>query len=185
VAAVAGLVFWRVRQGREKKVEVESPGIEEKMARQSVMPSIASYDGDETILIEEEEEESDKTLIMGQEEPLRATLTVVKSLDLEAGKKFEIKGMARVGRASASDIRIPDAPVSRRHAEIYLDGNTYFIRDMGSKYGTMVDGKNIMSHRTTLRNGAKIQLGSKTVLAFHLTPSSRKIGENDLTKKYE
>jgi hypothetical protein len=67
-------------------------------------------------------------------------------------------GTACLGRGSMVDIELSDASVSRRHAEISVEGEEVHIRDLGSTNGTRVNGKQITSwHR--VRDGDEIQLG--------------------------
>ncbi|MFZ1389992.1 MAG: FHA domain-containing protein, partial [Dokdonella sp.] len=59
-----------------------------------------------------------------------------------SGQQFSFSGAVVIGRGTYSDIRIDDATVSRRHAEIIPgpDG-CWRIRDLGSANGTLFDGK--------------------------------------------
>jgi hypothetical protein len=61
-----------------------------------------------------------------------------------------------VGRGAASDLRLDDAGVSRRHAEIVLSDPPR-IEDLGSTNGTFVDGERVTS--AELYDGARIRLG--------------------------
>lgn len=64
-----------------------------------------------------------------------------------------------VGRLPENELVIPDADVSRQHAEIVRDGNAYILRDRGSTFGTYVNEKKIEGdHR--LAHGDHIQFGS-------------------------
>ncbi len=64
-----------------------------------------------------------------------------------------------VGRLPENALVIPDADVSRQHAEIVQDGNAYILRDRGSTFGTYVNEKKIEGdHR--LAHGDHIQFGS-------------------------
>lgn len=66
-----------------------------------------------------------------------------------------------VGRGSESDVKITDPGISRRHAEIRLEGNEYVVTDLGSTNGTIVDGRPI--RRASLYDGSSIQFGRTTV----------------------
>lgn len=46
-----------------------------------------------------------------------------------------------IGRGIDSDIRIADARLSRRHARLVCQAGTCLLTDLGSKNGTMVDGR--------------------------------------------
>ena len=101
-----------------------------------------------------------------------------------------LDGITQIGRKAKSEeasviFNIKDSGISRKHAEIYLDGNTYYARDLGSKYGTSVNEQSITLARTVLKDGDQIQLGPKTILQFHLQMAEEEMDDNELTKKYE
>ncbi|MBW1806088.1 MAG: FHA domain-containing protein, partial [Deltaproteobacteria bacterium] len=100
-------------------------------------------------------------------EPL-AKLTVLKSNKLDLGATFKVMGTTEIGRGTENKIRIPDKPVSRKHAVIYCTNNQFFIRDLNSSFGTRVDGKDVTSTGSSLYDGAKIELGSKTIMEFNI-----------------
>ncbi len=52
-----------------------------------------------------------------------------------------------------------DGSVSRRHAEIYLHGETTYIRDLGSSNGTWVDGAPVGAQPVALRAGQAVYIG--------------------------
>ena len=52
--------------------------------------------------------------------------------------------------------------MSRRHAEIRQEGATYWIVDLGSTNGTLLNGKRI--ERERLHDGDTITLGSSDVV---------------------
>ena len=89
---------------------------------------------------EEMEEIEDETMLLmdsGEEVlPPRATLKVVKAPEVKPGVIYPILGTTKIGRSENNEIHIQEKSISRKHAEIYFDGGTFFIRDLGSKYGT-------------------------------------------------
>ncbi len=48
-----------------------------------------------------------------------------------------------VGRSSEADLILPDRFLSRQHARIYREGDTWLIEDLGSRNGTQVNGVTI------------------------------------------
>ncbi len=62
-----------------------------------------------------------------------------------------------MGRSRDCDIVVPDANVSRVHAEIRHEGLEYTLVDLGSTNGVEVNGKRTMRH--PLRDGDRISLG--------------------------
>jgi hypothetical protein len=67
-----------------------------------------------------------------------------------------------LGRSRSSDIRIDDLNVSRRHAEIRQEGATYWLVDLDSMNGTVVNGKRV--ERERLHDGDRIVLGSTEIV---------------------
>lgn len=74
------------------------------------------------------------------------------------GKAFPLAGTVVVGRVAGVDLRVDDDSVSRRHAEIELNGSEAVLRDLGSANGTTVNG-NPISEDTPLSSGDIIQFG--------------------------
>jgi diguanylate cyclase (GGDEF)-like protein len=72
-----------------------------------------------------------------------------------------------IGRSGDVNILIPDEGVSRVHAEIQRDGDEFVIVDHGSMNGTAVDGKRLVAP-TRLQDGARILVGSRTIVKFSL-----------------
>lgn len=93
-----------------------------------------------------------------QPEPMRevATLTV-------GGKTHAIATQRAVlGRSRECELRLGDVNVSRRHAEVRHEGEAYWIVDLGSMNGTLVNGKRAARER--LRDGDRITLGSTEIV---------------------
>ncbi|HUT71354.1 MAG TPA: FHA domain-containing protein [Desulfatiglandales bacterium] len=57
------------------------------------------------------------------------------------GKAFDITGnTVFVGRSSRNDIQIKDTAISRKQIKIFLIGGKYFIEDLKSTNGTLING---------------------------------------------
>ena len=83
-------------------------------------------------------------------------------LEVHGDKHPLDKAVTVLGRGTDVDLRVDDAGVSRRHAEIRTGERTLLI-DLGSTNGTTLDGKAVA--RAELHDGARIGLG-ETVLVF-------------------
>lgn len=56
--------------------------------------------------------------------------------------KFNLEdGQHTVGRSSENDVQVAMARVSKVHAELKIDGERIFVRDLGSRNGTELNGK--------------------------------------------
>ncbi|MGH2752594.1 MAG: FHA domain-containing protein [Actinomycetota bacterium] len=75
-----------------------------------------------------------------------------------AGSKFFIDSdTTSIGRHPDSGIFLDDITVSRRHAEIRRQGETFSIHDVGSLNGTYSNRERVES--TDLRSGDEVQIG--------------------------
>lgn len=70
-----------------------------------------------------------------------------------------------IGRETTNDIVISDADVSRKHAQLTLEGEHYLLEDLGSTNGTFVNGERI-SGPVALKAGDVILLGDTVELLF-------------------
>jgi hypothetical protein len=78
------------------------------------------------------------------------------------GREVPVTGDRVVlGRSRECDIRVADANVSRRHAEVRHEDETYWVIDLGSTNGTELNGRRI--ERAELSDGDRITLGSTDV----------------------
>jgi len=68
-----------------------------------------------------------------------------------------------MGRSKECDLQVPDANISRRHAELRQEGSTWWVVDLDSTNGTEVNGKRVP--RAKLAPGDTITLG-ETELVF-------------------
>ena len=74
-----------------------------------------------------------------------------------------------LGRVNA-DLTVPDARVSRRHAVITFDQNTYYIQDAASANGTLINGAKIPPDRKVpLQPGTVIGLGPEILFRFEVS----------------
>ncbi len=90
-----------------------------------------------------------------------------------------------IGRKRGNVIELDDPVVSRCHAELFLDSDGYYIRDLGSSNGVIVNQTRIARpHRLT--HGDRIKLG-KTLLFFvdlkaGCEPTEKRVASNLPTK---
>ena len=90
-------------------------------------------------------------------------LTVIEGPD--EGKGFQLPtGQPQLIGRSTEALPISDNTVSRRHAELTPDGDTWYLRDLASQNGTIVNGVAIKD-RIRLEPGDEIRVGA-TVFLF-------------------
>jgi hypothetical protein len=72
------------------------------------------------------------------------------------------KAVTVIGRANDCELRLDDPGVSRRHAEVRVNGNEAEVIDLGSTNGIRVNGNAVPSAR--LNDGDRIDLGSTSLV---------------------
>lgn len=69
-----------------------------------------------------------------------------------------------IGRQESSDIVLKEETVSRKHARIILQNGDWFLEDLHSKHGTLLNGESIIpEEKRILHDGDKIQIGDETL----------------------
>ncbi|PWB71460.1 MAG: ABC transporter ATP-binding protein [Anaerolineales bacterium] len=95
----------------------------------------------------------------------------------EVGKVIDLtEDEVLIGRNETAGIFINHKEVSRRHARLTYKEGKYFLEDLGSSNGTVVNGQRI-SGETALADGAEIMLGTDIRLVFHQTSTETKVME--------
>ena len=88
-------------------------------------------------------------------EPVQATVTF-------DGKTRTVSApRAVLGRSRECEVRVGDANVSRKHAELRHEDDAWWIVDLGSTNGTLVNGRK--AKRERLSAGDLIMLGSTEI----------------------
>ena len=66
----------------------------------------------------------------------------------------------------SADLMLPERQISRRHAELYRADDGFWLRDLGSKNGTFVNGREIKESPVKLADGDEIQIALSVKIAF-------------------
>jgi len=80
----------------------------------------------------------------------------------EANTLRLMDGINSIGRHDDCKIRIRSSQVSRRHCELFEEGNKLILRDLGSSNGTFVNGKRVLGQQT-LKPGDVLTIGGVTL----------------------
>jgi len=82
-----------------------------------------------------------------------------------SGEQFDIdKEVVFVGRSTGNDIRIRDDAVSRRHLKIFSVESCYFIEDLKTKNGTMINDEALdAGFARLITENDRIRLGSTVI----------------------
>src|SRR5215831_3450777 len=96
-------------------------------------------------------------------------LLLLVSTDGLEPEQYLIKDSAVIGRDENAGVRVDNALVSRRHAEVFFDNGTWWLKDLESTNGTYVEGSRIsrlaLTDITTFnlgRNGPEVVATSKS-----------------------
>lgn len=75
----------------------------------------------------------------------RREMSIGKLVELNSGRTFPLGyEVITIGRHGDNDIILTDPQVSRHHAEVYVQGGRWIIRDLESANGTFVNGQRIV-----------------------------------------
>ncbi len=81
---------------------------------------------------------------------------------------YDLKGpVMRIGRGDGMDVVIDNVSVSRRHAELRLEGDHWVVRDLGGGNGTFLNGKRVEGDRA-LKPGDEISFGKFSLFFDHV-----------------
>ena len=97
-----------------------------------------------------------------------ASLHFIKGPDKDRSFPIE-KEKITFGTHNDNDLILSDEFVSRHHGEFYFRNGEFFIRDLGSRNGTFINGKRVQG--SILAPGSRIDLG-KTGLDFLVSENS-------------
>ncbi|MDR3632257.1 MAG: SpoIIE family protein phosphatase [Isosphaeraceae bacterium] len=107
------------------------------------------------------------------------------------GRTFELeRDVTTIGRSSKSDIVLSRISVSRKHAQVLREGESYYFEDLGSDSGSRVDGKPVRG-RVPLNDGSLIEISryffSFSDPSFHIDEDSESVilGSIDLSSSVD
>ena len=86
------------------------------------------------------------------------TLLLTTTLNGESREWKIEESPAGIGRSSKNTVHLPDATVSKEHAELLQSGERWTIRDLGSRNGTRVNGQDAAT-AVALQPGDWIEVG--------------------------
>ena len=93
-------------------------------------------------------------------------LTLLNSQNPTALEEFKLtESEIVIGREDAADLTIPSSAVSRRHAKLTREGDSYMIEDLGSSNGTYVNSQKLTGKRQ-LNSNDQIRLGKAVTLVY-------------------
>lgn len=85
-------------------------------------------------------------------------LVVERSDGIESGTRYDLFGGLTLGRSGEADVSFSDRYASGIHARLYSRGDRYFLEDLDSTNGTLLDGRPVSGERE-LADGSMIEIG--------------------------
>ncbi|HSM14466.1 MAG TPA: FHA domain-containing protein, partial [Thermoanaerobaculia bacterium] len=85
----------------------------------------------------------------------------------EREERIPLEGAGTVFGGGEADVRLSDPAVAARHFRVDVQGNDFFLRDLDSGCGTLLNGREI--RHVELRSGDEIRVGD-LVLVFVTEP---------------
>ncbi len=103
---------------------------------------------------------------MRRKKKVEDTVVGLKVINYKKNGEFDIESFYPldkdnlIGRGKRCNIKIDDKALSASHARIYRADDTYFIEDVGSANGTLLNGEDISNEVVELIDKDKISMGT-------------------------
>jgi diguanylate cyclase (GGDEF)-like protein len=119
----------------------------------------------------------------------QAALVVLQGSDGDIGTHVVINRPITMGRDPATELPLHDEGISRRHCRVKHMDEQYFVEDLGSTNGTLLNGDQVVGEPKALAPGDRIYLGACVVkftyadsleVGYHAQMDTL-IGTDDLT----
>jgi hypothetical protein len=92
--------------------------------------------------------------------PAQATLVLLDGAgsSLPPGHSWSLQAMTSIGRVDENDLVVDDPHMSAHHAELRFDRGQWWLRDLGSRNGTLLNGEPVRAV-VAVRHGDVLQCG--------------------------
>lgn len=82
-----------------------------------------------------------------------------RELSFKVYESYSVQESTVIGRSKKCDVYIPDPYLSKQHARIFFKDAEFYIEDLESTNGTLLNGKTVGTRPLKLRDCDKISLG--------------------------
>lgn len=105
--------------------------------------------------------DEDSTRVLDKSSAVEIRLTFFPDTDRAASYAIHAEKLV-FGRSSSCEVPVEDKKASRKHAEIWKDGASYFVKDLESANGTYLNGARITE--SEIQSGDLIRIGDTDIL---------------------
>ena len=107
-------------------------------------------------------------------DPGQLVLIDAGNASIKAGATWDFAPEMTIGRRPGNEVEIDDPFLSGQHAEILLEAGEWWIRDLGSTNGTLLNGAPVAA-LTALRPGDIVQFGNVRLQVLARTGSVARV----------
>jgi anti-anti-sigma factor len=105
-------------------------------------------------------DEARAAAISSEDDPAMQGARLIALTGRSKGTGVDVDGSTFViGRSKNCQLRLGSANVSRRHATIERRGKRYFVRDLGSTNGTLLNDRTLHDEDAEIRDGDRLRFG--------------------------
>lgn len=165
--ALIGLIVWLARRGKRMDAEEVDPIQSDAPSSSDWVPFSFPHPDTQTLsgTGDEKGDSSEKIVVSANPKPDHrpgVQIELVRRVNRsDAPRTYSAKLVTAlvIGRSSGVGMQIPDTEISGQHCRLEMVNGTVTVSDLGSRYGTSVNGVPIQS-RHKLERGDLIALGS-------------------------
>jgi FHA domain len=95
--------------------------------------------------------------------------------DSDGSRTLALERETKAGRLAENDIQLKVPEASRHHCRFFLEQGSWFVEDMGSSNGTLVNGRKVSKFE--LQDGDLISVGAVTLRFLDSAPTAEEKGE--------
>jgi FHA domain len=96
--------------------------------------------------------------------------------DSEGSRTLALEGETKAGRLAENEIQLKVPEASRHHCRFFLEQGSWYVEDMGSSNGTLVNGRKVSKFE--LQDGDLISVGAVTLRFLDSVATAEEKGES-------
>ena len=93
----------------------------------------------------------------------------LRAIEFGTARELEAVCPVVIGRTDEAGLVVPDPEVSRRHARLETENDVLYLRDLGSRNGTFLNGRRVVDS-IEVRAGDAIDIGATRLIVEEIAP---------------